>query len=96
VRFFKGWFNQTLPIYQLPAHDFLVINVDADLYSSTLYVLQTLRPHIQKGTFIYFDEMNHPEHEPKAFAKFLDETNLKFAPVAADKTLTYVCFRCVG
>ena len=96
VQFFKGWFDRTLPTYQLPAHDVLVINVDADLYNSTIYVLQALRPHVRNGTFIYFDEMNHPEHEPKAFEKFLTETNLKFVPVAADKTLTYVSFRCTG
>ncbi len=59
VRFFKGWFTQVLPRYYLRAHDVLVINMDADLYSSTIYVLNYLRPHIKPGTLIYFDEMNH-------------------------------------
>jgi hypothetical protein len=52
VRFFKGWFQDVLPEYQVAAHDVLVINLDADLYTSTTYVLRQLRPHIRKGTFI--------------------------------------------
>jgi hypothetical protein len=70
--------------------------MDADLYSSTSCVLRHLRPYIRPGTFIYFDEMNHPEHEPKAFAEFMKETSLNFKPVCADRTLTYAFFECVG
>jgi hypothetical protein len=33
VRFFKGWFSETLPRYHFPEYDRLVINLDADLYS---------------------------------------------------------------
>ena len=55
VQFFKGLFEETLPTYVLPAHESLVINLDADLYSSTIYVLNTLRKSIQPGTYLYFD-----------------------------------------
>lgn len=96
VKFFKGWFDQVLPAYTVPAHSTLILNLDADLYSSTAYVLQKLQPHIRKGTFIYFDEMNFPEHELKAFHEFIAATGLKFTPVSADRTLTYVCFKCLG
>ena len=96
VKFFKGWFDQVLPDYIVPPHSTLILNLDADLYSSTAYVLQHLQPHIKKGTFIYFDEMNFHEHEPKAFHEFIAATGVKFTPVAADKTLTYVCFKCLG
>jgi hypothetical protein len=95
VRFFKGWFDQTLPSYSLPPHDVLVINLDADLHSSTIFVLRCLRPYIKKGTFIYFDEMNHVEHEPRAFNEFLEETGLKFQLISADYTLAYVAFECI-
>jgi hypothetical protein len=96
VRFFKGWFQNVLPEYIVAAHDVLVINVDADLYTSTSYVLRQLRPHIRNGTFIYFDEMNFVEHEPKAFAEFIQETGLKFRLVSADKTLTFAAFQCIA
>jgi hypothetical protein len=70
--------------------------MDADLYSSTIYVLTKLRPHIKPGTLIYFDEMNHLEHEPKAFDEFVAESGLKFRGVAADKTLAFVVLECVA
>ena len=92
VRFFKGWFNEVLPTYSLPPHETLVINMDADLYSSTIYVLRHLRPHIKPGTLIYFDEMNHMEHEPRAFDEFMAESGLKFRLVCADKTVAFVFF----
>ena len=95
VQFFKGWFDQVLPGYQVPEHEVLLLIMDADLYSSTSYVLRYLRPYIRPGAFIYFDEMNHPEHEPKAFDEFMKETSLKFKPVCADRTLTYAFFECV-
>jgi hypothetical protein len=96
VQFFKGWFDQVLPAYVVPDHELLILIMDADLYSSTSYVLRHLRPYIRPGTLIYFDEMNHVEHEPRAFDEFMQETSLKFKPIAADRTLTYAFFECVG
>lgn len=96
VEFFKGWFQETLPHYSMPAHEVLVVNMDADLYSSTLFVLRQIHEHIVPGTFIYFDEMNHIEHEPLAFSHFLHETGLIFELVATDKTLAHMVFKCIG
>lgn len=43
IRFFKGWFEDTLPTYQAPKANVVILNMDADLYSSTIFVLRTLR-----------------------------------------------------
>jgi hypothetical protein len=96
VQFFKGWFDQVLPTYVVPDHDLLVLIMDADLYSSTSCVLRHLRPHIRPDTLIYFDEMNHVDHEPKAFDEFMKENSLTFRPVCADRTLTHAFFECVA
>jgi Macrocin-O-methyltransferase (TylF) len=96
VKFFKGWFDQVLPDYVVPEHEVLVLIMDADLYSSTYYVLSHLRPYIRKGTLIYFDDLNHPEHEPRAFAQFIKESGRTFKPLCADRTFTYAFFECVG
>jgi hypothetical protein len=96
VRFFKGWFDAVLPAYTVPSHDVLVINIDVDLYSSAICVLRFIRPYIRPGTFVYFDEMNHPEHEQRAFDEFLQESGIKFRPVISDKTLAAVLFECIG
>jgi hypothetical protein len=96
VQFFKGWFSEVLPTYQLPKHDVLVIVLDADLYSSTLCVLRHLRPFIAPGTFIYFDDMSRPDHEPRAFKDFMRESGLTFRPMSADYSLNTVFFKCVN
>ena len=96
VTFFKGWFDEVLPHYEPPAHDVLVMVMDADLYSSTLFVLRHMRRYIRPGTFIYFDEMNHTEHEPKALDEFMKETLLRFKLVCADRTLAFAFFECVS
>ena len=56
--------------------------MDADLYSSTIYVLNYLRPQIKPGTLIYFDEMNHVDHELRAFDEFTSRNSIKFDPFA--------------
>jgi hypothetical protein len=43
VRLFRGWFQDTLPTYSLPPHDILVVHIDADVYSSAIFVLETLK-----------------------------------------------------
>ena len=48
VKFFKGWFDQVLPNHSMPKHETLVLNMDADLYSSTIFVLRHLRPFIRQ------------------------------------------------
>jgi hypothetical protein len=95
VQFFKGWFQDILPTYVVPAHDVLVLNMDADLYSSTIFVLRHMRPFIKPGTFVYFDEFNYINHETRAFGEFLTESELKFRAFCADKTLAFTCFQCI-
>lgn len=92
VRFFKGWFEDTLPHYRAPEHDALILNFDADLYSSTRFVLRQVKELIKPGTVIYFDEFNHRDHEMKAFDEFLDETGMKFSCVGATPSLARIAF----
>jgi len=92
VEFVKGWFEHTLPTFQLPEHEVLVIVLDADLYSSTDCVLTHLRPFIKIGTFIYFDDMSRPNHEPAAFDKFVSESGYRFRLVSADYSFNNAFF----
>lgn len=74
----KGWFHETLPGFVLPEHERLLLNMDADVYSSTKCVLNTLREVICPGTIIIFDEFVDHHHELKAFKEFLETSRMKF------------------
>jgi hypothetical protein len=96
VKFFKGWFEDTLPDYRPPQHDQLVINIDADLYSSTKLVLNGLKGYISIGTYIYFDEFCDRNNELRAFDEFLAETKMRFEVASASRSLMYIAFRRIG
>jgi len=78
-----GWFNNTLEEWATNNPGPLsVIHLDADLYSSTDYVMRTLEDRFVDGTIIVFDEIHghpdHKEHEYKNFLEFLDRTGFKW------------------
>lgn len=78
-----GWFNETLEDWAAKNPGPLAfIHLDADLYSSTDYVMKTLADRFVDGTIIVFDEIyghpSHKEHEYKNFLEFLDRTGFKW------------------
>lgn len=95
VRLFKGWFSDTTPAYvaALKPRDSLVIHLDADIYSSTIYVLRQMRPFLKPGVILMFDEFFDREHELKAFTEFLAEFPMEIECLAATRALTQVAFR---
>ena len=93
VKFFKGWFEETLVSYSVPDHDVMVVNLDADLYSSTKTVLRFLKSQIRVETYLYFDEFNDRHHELRAFDEFLKETGMNFRVAGANQILSHVCFQ---
>jgi hypothetical protein len=71
VRFIKGIFQESLPPFLTtftPLNP-LVINCDADLYSSTLYLLASLNHLLVPGHCVIFDEFS-TVYEFKAFRDF--------------------------
>jgi hypothetical protein len=93
VRLFVGWFDETLPNYDWPEHDQLVVMLDADLYSSTATVLGLIKERLALGAYLYFDQFHHRADELRAFAEFLDEHAMTFRLVGASKELTNVLFQ---
>lgn len=77
VKFMKGWFQDTLPqcielIGSLAARRTVLVHFDADLYSSTLFLLYTLAQKLNEFHFI-FDEFSG--HESRALYNFRQASN---------------------
>lgn len=85
INFVKGLFQDTL-IPTLRDIDFskkVVIHLDGDLYSSALYPLSILYPHLKVGDLIIFDEFGVPLHEFRAFDDFCKTFYIKLKPIGA-------------
>lgn len=85
--FIKGLFQDSLPMF-LNKNSFelkkkLIIHLDADLFSSTLYTLTSIAPYLKKGDILIFDEFNVPNHEFYAYKIFTDSYYMKTKMIAA-------------
>lgn len=96
VEFHPGWFSDTLPHFELPDHERLVIHLDADLYSSTVYVLEHLEKWILPGAILIFDEFCDRLHEQKAFSEYLNRTQGRFRVLGSTMNLEQVAFERIG
>jgi Macrocin-O-methyltransferase (TylF) len=96
IRFFVGWFEETLAQYEWPEHEVLVVVLDADLYSSTSTALQHIKDALRPGSYLYFDQFHHRCDELRAFAEFVDENAFVFELAAASRDLSNVAFRLVA
>ncbi len=80
VSFVKGWFQDS--VYKtLSASDFneqCVYHLDADLFSSTLFVLFQIFPKLKTNDILIFDEFSSHDHEFEAFEIFKRCTNNKW------------------
>jgi len=95
--FVKGIFQDTLTGFIASHKGDLsdrpkLIHMDADLFSSTLFVLSQLYPFLNKGDLILFDEFNVANHEFFAFKIFTDSFYVKLRPVAAQNNFYQTAF----
>lgn len=84
-KFIKGLFQETLHIF-IKNHTFnkrKVIHLDADLFSSTIFVLTSLAPYLEKGDILFFDEFNVPLHEFRAFIEFVKSYYINYEVLGA-------------
>lgn len=78
--FVKGLFQETLGTFlqTRACMQRLVIHLDADLYSSTLFCLFSLAPYLKPGDLLIFDEFTITTHEFRAFMDFQNVFGLTF------------------
>jgi O-methyltransferase len=83
--FYQGLFQQTLPEFlksYSPGRR-KIIHMDADLYTSTLFVLTSISPYLRRNDLIIFDEFNVPMHEFKAFSEWTKSFYIKYSVIGA-------------
>lgn len=84
VQLIKGYFSDTLDDFLLKhgSEKVAFVHLDCDLYDSSKYVLEKLRPHLKVGTQIVLDDyLTQPGWEKdqfKAFNEFVLEHNIEF------------------
>jgi len=95
VQLIKGWFQDTLPDFiQTHKQKISFIHMDADLYSSTKYVLNTLKHFLDKDCIIVFDELvnyigfDGDTGELKAFYEFITENKVNYEWIGMNGTPT--------
>lgn len=72
VSFVAGWFQKSLRRFlaSYQPQDRLVIHIDCDLYSSTLYCLTALDPVISTGTLVVLDDFFDALHVYRALTDY--------------------------
>ena len=88
VRLYKGWFDDTLPVWfeENKSNPISLLRVDCDIYSSAKTIFDVLGSLVRSGTWIVFDELigyrGWKDHEYKAFMEFKKRTGIEFEYVA--------------
>lgn len=105
IKFVKGWFEDTLDkeisniikIIEQNPNSQLFINMDADIFSATLYVLIKLEKFITKGVIIRFDEFGYlyDNNEFQAFKSFILAFNKDFEILLSDKWYRHVTLKII-
>lgn len=100
ARFVSGFFQDTLGPFieesglgERDAGRRLVVHLDADLYSSTLFVLTRLAPHLRPGDVLLFDEFGVPMHEFKAWTEFVAAYRVEATLLGQANTWLQTAFR---
>lgn len=91
-----GWYDETLPTWEVPSHDQLIVNIDCDLYSSTTVVLDWLEAHLAPGALVHFDDLLDPGEEMRALHEWLDRTQWVLQPVAMARWGQHLLFEVAG
>ncbi len=90
-----GLFQDTLPefLQTFRAEQKTVVHLDADLYSSTLFVLTTIGNRLKKGDLLLFDDFASPLHEFRAFDSFVDSFYVQYELIGAMNNHRQICIK---
>jgi O-methyltransferase len=98
VAFIQGVFQDVLPpfVAEFAPRGVLVVHIDCDVYSSTLYSLCTLDPVLRPGSIVIFDEFCSAAHEFRAFMDYSTSYRRSYELVGYAGEYEQVALRLVG
>jgi O-methyltransferase len=90
-----GLFQETLPqfVRENDLSGRLVVHLDADMFTSTLYVLTNLAKVLKPGDILFFDEFSCPLDEFRAFEEFTRAFRVKYEVLGAVQGYTRVAIK---
>lgn len=75
VFYVKGWFQETLPIWENKISDIAILRLDGDWYESTKICMEKLYPKLVKGGICIIDDYGYNSGCRKAVHEYLDKHN---------------------
>lgn len=87
VEFIKGYFNETLPKADITSLS--VLRVDADLYESTMDVLNSLYPKLSAGGYAIFDDYLNLVDCRRAIDEYRQKHNITDPIIEIDQRAVY-------
>jgi O-methyltransferase len=87
VRFLRGFFSDTLP--DAPISSLSVLRVDADLYESTIDVLNCLYPKLSPGGYAMFDDYQNLKECRRAIDEYRHANRISDPIVRIDSRAVY-------
>ncbi|MCB1017204.1 MAG: class I SAM-dependent methyltransferase [Acidimicrobiales bacterium] len=98
IDYVVGLFQDTLGpwLETAPVGRRTIVHLDADLYSSTLFVLASLAPRLRPGDVLVFDEfgsVRNADHEFRAFRDFTTAFGWSYEPLGATTAYKQVALR---
>ena len=96
--FVVGWFQETLYPFldNFAGCRQLVVHIDCDLYSSTLFVLAALDRKMPSGTIVIFDDFSSLRHEFAAWLDYRRSFNRRWEALGLTEHGTQAAVRLVG
>ena len=91
VKLIKGKVQETLDQFLKDKTDkkIVFVHLDMDTYASTKYALNKIKPFLQKGSVLLFDEFygypNWQQEEYKAFSEVFNEKEYKYIAFCASE-----------
>lgn len=85
VNFIKGYFQDTLTEFLanfIPKNQ-IIIHIDVDLYTSSLFVLTSMDKHLTEGAIIIFDEFSSAHNEFKSFKNYSESYRKEYQVIGA-------------